>query len=267
LLAIWGISESLRVAALFTVIEIAGLVLIVWVARSSFTELPAHLGQMFSFSAGAWQGIFIGAFLAFYAFIGFEDMVNVAEEVRQPARIFPLAIGLALLIATALYIAVALAAVLTLPPAVLADQDAPLAAVYQQSTGRDPHLISLIGMFAVINGALIQIIMASRLLYGLSRNGWLPARLGRVHSTTRTPVFATLLVTATVILLALFFPLERLAAGTSILVLMVFTLVNMALIRIKRKQKPGPGILAVPNWLPWLGVLLSLGLLMLQLVI
>ncbi len=264
LLALWGIKESLRVAALFTLIEIGGLLLIVWVAREGFDKLPDHLGEMLSLERGAWHGIFIGAFLAFYAYIGFEDMVNVAEEVRQPARTFPPAIGLALLVATVLYILVATVAVLTIPPAALATKEAPLAAVYQQSTGQTPHLISFIGMFAVVNGALIQIIMASRLLYGLSRNGWLPDLFGRVHPLTRTPVNATLLVTITIILMALVFPLERLAAGTSALVLMVFTLVNMALIRIKRKQRAAPEILVVPGWFPWVGWVLSLGLLIFQ---
>ncbi len=266
LLAFWGIKESLHVAAVFTLVEIGGLLLIVWLARGSFGTLPEHLGEMFPLRREAWQGVFIGAFLAFYAYIGFEDMVNVAEEVYQPARNFPLAIGLALLVATVLYISVATVAVLTIPPTMLATKEAPLAAVYQLSTGKTPHLISFIGMFAVVNGALIQIIMASRILYGLSCNGWLPGWFGRVHPLTQTPANATYLVTTVVILMALAFPLEKLAAGTSTLVLMVFTLVNIALIRIKQKRKAVPGILLVPDWLPWMGWVLSLGLLAFQVV-
>jgi len=131
-----------------------------------------------------WQGILFGAFLAFYAFVGFEDMVNVAEEVRNPVRNVPLAILIALGVTTLLYAAVSLTAVLTVAPQQLAASDAPLATVYQQATGRKPVALSIISIFAVVNGALIQIIMGSRILYGMSRQGWLPALFGRVWQDT-----------------------------------------------------------------------------------
>ena len=121
----------------------------------------------------------LGAFLAFYAFIGFEDMVNVAEEVKEPRRILPLAILITIGISTLLYLLVALVAVLALPPAELAQSRAPLALLYERATGSAPTLISLISMFAVVNGALIQIIMASRVLYGMSREGWLHGAFGQ----------------------------------------------------------------------------------------
>ena len=127
-----------------------------------------------------------GAFLAFFAFIGFEDMVNIAEEVKHPQRTIPRGIVFAFLVSTVLYVLVTVVAIATIPPAVLATSDAPLADVYTLATGRPAVFISLIGLVAVINGALIQIIMASRIFYGMSCNGWLPAFLGKVSPRTHT---------------------------------------------------------------------------------
>ena len=115
------------------------------------------------------------AFSRFFAFIGFEDMVNVAEEVKNPQRTMPLGIMLAFIIATILYVLIVLVALMTIEPAALGASEAPLADVYFAATGEKATFISLIGLIAVINGGLIQIIMASRIFFGMSRNGWLPA--------------------------------------------------------------------------------------------
>lgn len=135
---------------------------------------------------------------------------------------------------------VAIIAVLAVPIEQLASSDAPLAVIYQQSTGNKPVIISLIGMFAITNGILIQIIMASRILYGMSKEGWLPSILGRVHPWTRTPIISSTLVAAIILLLAISLPLESLAKATSYIVLIVFTMVNMALIQIKRRDPRPP---------------------------
>jgi amino acid transporter len=192
-------------------------------------------------------------------------MVNVAEEVRQPRRNLPRAILLALAITTLLYAAVSLTAVLTVPPQQLSASDAPLAAVYEQATGTRPLVLSVISMFAVVNGALIQIIMGSRILYGMSRQGWLPAPLGSVWERTRTPVVATVATAAAVLVLALWLPLETLARATSFLVLIVFSLVNLSLLRIKRRHPHPPGVRTFPAWVPALGILTSISLLLFQL--
>jgi len=184
--AIWGIVESVSIAALVTLIELLGLGLVLAVAGDSLFSIPERLPELIPpMDPVIWQGILFGAFLAFYAFVGFEDMVNVAEEVRNPVRNVPLAILLALGITTLLYAAVSLTAVLTVPPEQLAVSDAPLAMVYQQATGREPIALGIIGIFAVVNGALIQIIMGSRILYGMSRQGWLPTVLGWSHWPNR----------------------------------------------------------------------------------
>jgi amino acid transporter len=263
--AVWGIVESVSIAALVTVVEILGLGLVLAAGGHILLELPQHAQELVPpADPRVWQGILAGAFLAFYAFVGFEDMVNVAEEVRQPRRNLPRAILLALGFTTLLYAAVTLTAVLTVSPQQLAASDAPLAAVYQQATGTRPVLLSVISMFAVVNGALIQIIMGSRILYGMSRQGWLPAPLGSVWKRTRTPVVATAATAAVVLALALWLPLETLARATSFLVLIVFSLVNLSLLRIKRRHPHPPGVRTFPAWIPALGILTSVSLLLVQ---
>jgi amino acid transporter len=265
-LAAWGIVESVGFAALLAIVEIAGLGLVLVVAGGSVHSLPERLPALLpSGDIIAWQGIMIGAFLAFYAFIGFEDMVNVAEEVKEPARNLPLAILLALFVTTLLYAAVTLVAVLSVPPERLAASEAPLAEVYQQVTGRRPVVLSVISILAVINGALIQIIMGSRILYGMSQQGWLPKALSKVQGRTRTPIIATAVTTGAIWILALWLPLVTLAQATSFLVLGVFCLVNLSLWRIKQRDPHPKGIRVFPRWVPLFGLGASLGLILLQL--
>lgn len=253
-LAAWGISQSTRVAMLITLAEIAGLLLILWVARpDTATALQTVERLALPVEGKDVQGIFVGAFLAFYAFLGFEDMVNVAEEVKQPERNLPRAILLALGIATLLYFAVAFVAASAATPAQLAAADAPLAFLYRQATGAEPVLITALGLVAVINGALIQIIMVSRVCYGMGRRGWAPAWLARVHPATRTPVRATLLVSALVIVMALWLPLESLARATSYCILLVFVLVNLALWRIRQRSVDPYRGFRVWRWVPVAG--------------
>ena len=257
-IAAWGIAESVRLAALITVIEIGGLLLILYVAAPAMIAVePSWPDIKPVLSGNTWNGIFLGSFLAFYAFIGFEDIVNVAEEVRQPERNLPRAILLALLAATLLYFLVALAAVISAPEEQLAASDAPLAWLYQHLTDREPVAITLISMLAVINGALIQIIMASRVCYGMARRRWLPAVFGRVNAATRTPLLATLIVSLLVLLMALWLPIGTLAKSTSYFLLLVFALVNLSLWRLKRRSVAPQGIIAIPLWIPVAGCVSS----------
>jgi amino acid transporter len=263
--AAWGIAESMWTAAVLTLFEVVGLVLVVGVAAPDPGVMASRLTEIApQASLETWQGIALAAFLAFYAFLGFEDMVNVAEEVRAPERTMPLAILIALGVATALYGVVVLVAVLAVPPEALAASDAPLALVYETATGRRPVLIAWIGGLAVMNGALVQMIMGARMLYGMSRRHWLPESLGRVHPRTRTPLRATALVTGLVLALALWVPLVGLAGATSTLVLVVFSLVNAALIRLKRRTPAPAGVRPWPAWVPWAGLLSTSGLLAAQ---
>ena len=263
--AIWGIVESVSIAALVTLVELLGLGLVLAVAGGNLSTIPERLPELIPpMDPVIWQGILFGAFLAFYAFVGFEDMVNVAEEVRNPVRNVPLAILIALGVTTLLYAAVSLTAVLTVAPQQLAASDAPLATVYQQATGRKPVALSIISIFAVVNGALIQIIMGSRILYGMSRQGWLPALFGRVWRKTQTPVAATIATAGGVLVLALWLPLVTLAKSTSFLVLVIFSLMNLSLLRIKWRDPHPEGLRVIPQWIPAGGVVASLGLLLFQ---
>jgi amino acid transporter len=205
----------------------------------------------------AWQGVLGGTFLAFFAFIGFEDMVNIAEEVKHPRRTIPRGIIIAFIVSTVLYVLVTVVAMATIPPATLAASEAPLADVYTFATGRPAVLISLIGLVAVINGALIQIIMASRIFYGMSCNGWLPVFLGKVSQRTHTPVRATLVAGALTMVLALVLPLISLAKITSAMVLGVFVVINLSLLRIKRREPAPSDVRSLPMAVPLIGALAS----------
>ncbi|HID49970.1 MAG TPA: amino acid permease [Chromatiales bacterium] len=264
-IAAWGISQSVVLAALLTVVEIGGLLLILWVARGSLADLPARWPELVPpLDIPVWHGIVLGSVIAFYAFIGFEDIVNVAEEVHDPSRNLPRAILLALVVTTLAYLVVALAAILTLPPSQLAQTDAPLAMLYTHLTGQAPLVITVISLLSVLNGALIQIIKSSRVLYGMSRQGWLPAILARVHPVTRTPLVATVLVTGIVLLFGLWLPLLSLARLTSFLTLIVFSLINLALWQVKRRDPRPAGIRPIPLWVPVAGFLASGGLVIYQ---
>ncbi len=264
LLMVWGIAESATAAMLLTLLEIFGLLLVIgagqdtlWQAQLDWTQLlqPAD--------ASAWIGIGLGAFLAFFAFLGFEDMVNVAEEVKNPQRTLPAAILLALVVSTLLYTLVALVAVVTLDQQTLATSKAPLVDVLAATSNINPQIISVIGMFAVVNGALVMMIMSSRVLFGMARKGWIWPVLARLSARTRTPVITSWLVVFIILNLALWLPLESLARATSYIILIVFSLCHAALVLIKLRQpQPPSGVFTNPLWVPVIGCMASLGLLL-----
>jgi len=219
---------------------------------------PPGLGD-----GAGWLALIGAAVIAFYAFLGFEDMVNVAEEIHDVQRNLPLAIIATLVLTTVIYAAVATVATLVLPPAELAASGAPLAAVYVAATGGSPALIGAISVIALLNGALVQIVMAARIFYGLARQDALPAAFGRVHPRRHTPVVATVVAAGAVLVLvlALLFPLADLARATALVTLAVFAVVNLSLVRIKRRHGPAPGAPDYPIWLPAAGAAISAGVL------
>jgi len=266
-IAIWGISQSIAVTALLTLIETFGLSMIIYVGFDHITWDSSTLESfMPPLEMPVVNSIILGAFLAFYAFIGFEDMVNIAEEVKDPTRTMPRAIITTLIIATVFYIIIALVSISVLPVNELANSSAPLAKVYETATHSNATLLSAIAMFAVINGALIQIIMVSRIFYGMSTQGWLPIFLGTVSSKTNTPINATIFAGLIVFILAMALPLLTLAQSTSFLIFIIFTLVNIALIRIKRSAPHPEGIKTYPMIIPIIAIMMNLILLTFQLV-
>lgn len=269
LIAAWGIGESVALAAVVTVVEVGGLLLIIGTGMIELPVVMSALPKVVDVSGWSeWPAIVSGAVLAFFAFVGFEDIVNVAEEAKDPVRTVPRATIITLVVSSSLYFLVALVAVATVPLDQLGESDAPLALVFETTTGRSADIIILIAVFAVLNGVMIQIIMSSRILYGIAREGWIPNVFAYVHPVTRTPVVATAAVAIVVMLLALTLPIVRLAALTSYLVLIVFTFVNLALIRIKlRDPMPASGDhMTVGLWVPVTGAVASLGILIFDVV-
>ena len=197
-----------------------------------------------------------GRIAGVFCFVGFEDLVNIAEETKRPAVTLPWAIFLTLGITTLLYVLVSAVAVLMVPIDALAQSKAPLSLVFERVAKMPPGLISAIAVIATLNGIVVQMIMASRVLYGLARQGHIPTAFGRVHPLTRTPVFATVVVVGVILALALLFPMERLAEMTARFTLVVFALVNAALVLIKWRGEPAPvEAFVVWSWVPILGVL------------
>lgn len=251
-LAIKGINESALVAGIFTLVEIAGLLLVIVVGHKTLGNISAH--QLLGVDpAVGWAGVMSGAFLAFYAFIGFEDMVNIAEETKKPQRTMPLAILISLVLSTILYLLVAVVAVNAVPPARLAQSTAPLLLVLNGGTAA--LFLTIIGISAAINGIIVQVIMGSRILFGLSRRGWLDAHLAEVDAATHTPLLATGLLVGLMIIACAALPLVSLARLTSLIVLLIFTLVNIALIVIKRRHPNHKGLITVPTAIPYMGTI------------
>ncbi len=209
-----------------------------------------------------------GASLVFYAFIGFEDLANLSEEVRHPERNIPLAICFAITITTVIYCIIALVAVSVIPPRALAASSSPLLDVVRQAAPGFPlWVFSIIPAVAAFNTALMNLLMTSRLLYGMSRQQipLLPPALAYIHPVWRTPIVSVLVSTGVIIVLIVSFrDIKTLASGASTFLLTVFILLHFALIRVKRNPSFPPAPFAIPGLVPLLGVATCFGLLFRQ---
>lgn len=257
-LVIWGILKSLLVTAILTLVEIGGLLVIIAYAPADPLTMALNVSEKApAFDLAVLSGLSASILLAFFAFIGFEDMVNVVEEVKQPSRTMPLAIGLTLTLTVILYVWIALIAMSAVSPAELGGSDAPLGTIFARLSGQGSELFSLVAVFAVVNGVIIQLIMSSRVVYGMAQLGQLPGFLGTVSGTTRTPITATLAVTLVVFLLGMTFSLRDLAQTTSAFTLAAFALVNLSLFRLKKGTPRVPGTFTVPRVIPLIGFITS----------
>lgn len=255
LVACWGILESVLLASLFTLIEAGGLVLIVVSAMIKGLPFAAVLLTPPPFDTTILSGVAFASLLAFFAFIGFEDLANVVEEAKVPHRDIPRAMALTLVVSTLLYVAVAAVAVSAVPVAELAASKAPLSLVFSAIAGVSPATIGIIAIVATLNTILAQMTMAARVIYGMARQGDLPRVAGHVHARTATPILATAIVALTTIALALLVPFLRLAELTSLATLLVFALVNLSLLRLRHRcvHTPGPHV-RVPLVVPVIGL-------------
>ncbi|MEP9386749.1 APC family permease [Mesorhizobium sp. KR9-304] len=250
--AAWGILESVLLASLFTVIEVGGLVAII--AAGIYADVPATISLQPPLEIEALSGIAYASLLAFFAFIGFEDLANAVEEAKVPHRDIPRAMVLTLIISTFLYIAVAATAVGAVSVERLSTAPAPLSLVFRELAGISPMTISAIAIVATLNTILAQMTMAARVIYGMARGGDLPRAAGHVNPRTGTPLLATCLVAVVVIALALSVPFEWLAESTSLATLSVFGLINLALLTIHvQRANVHRHHLRVPIWVPAAG--------------
>lgn len=267
LLASWGIAESTKIFALHAIIEIGGLLAILWFGRAELSHSLQNAKTMFDISAVGFGGLMSGVFLAFYAYIGIEDMVHLSEETKKTRYTMPLAIILAVVISTVLYFFITVVSINSIPISELQNSNAPLSLVFSKITSSPVWIITVIALTASAGGVLAHIISGSRLLYGMAEAGWIHKRLAIVHESRKTPSYAIALVVVLSAVLAFFVDLTTLATITSFMILTVFLLVNVALGFLKlRKVKSKQSRLTVPFIVPALGTLSCLVLLALQII-
>ena len=254
-----GIRESMWVNVLCTLVEASGLILVVAVGLSYWGSVDLLEMPPAAVDQGEWLILMQGAVLTFFAFIGFEDTLNVAEECRDPQRTIPLGLVLAMSMAAVLYIAIAVTAVSVVPWAELAAAPGPITEVVRRAAPLIPPIVFTgITLFAVANTALVNYVTASRLIYGMAHQGLLPLRFGDVHAERRTPHVAILALFLVAMPLALFGTIAELAAATVLLLLLVFAVVNAALFVLKRRPGEKRGYFEIPLAVPALGALVCL---------
>lgn len=255
IIGILGWFRSLILSGIMTVVEVFGLLFVIWVLQDNIIIEQWQISDFIPLAdRELLSGIALGAFIAFYAFIGFEEIVNVADQIQVPERTMPLAIILSFSIAGVLYMLVAFVSTMGVPLSELSSSLAPLSHVVKLQ-GYNPILITVISCIAVINGMLAQIIMASRMLGSMSTK--------MSDDRFAIPVRATALVALAIIILALALPLMTLAKATSFIILFVFGMVNLSLVRINRREKQGKIRVLIPT----VGAALCLGLILAEILL
>lgn len=251
-----GVAESVRLNVVLTTIELSGLVLIIVIGAIALARGMGDAGNAFRFQPeGTPVSLVIsGAALAFFALVGFEDSVNMAEETTDPTRTFPRALFTGIAITGVVYMLVAFVATALVPLETLARSTGPLLEVVRVGAAWFPLAVfSFIALFAVSNSALINMMMASRLVYGMAREGIIPGALGLVHPLRQTPWVAIVFTSVLAIGLASYGGVENLGGTTALLLLCVFALVNAAVL-VLRRHKVEHEHYRAPTIFPVLGV-------------
>ncbi|CDZ27417.1 APC family permease [Neorhizobium galegae] len=255
-----GVGESVKMNVLLTVVELTGLLIIIGIGLWAIAGGQGDVSRAWTFAApnngGVFWPVIAATTLAFFAMVGFEDSVNMAEECKEPSRMFPRVLLTGLAITGLIYVLVAISAITLVPASELGQGETPLLKVVQAGAPGFPiGIFAVITMFAVANSALINMMMASRLIYGMSREGVLPQVLGKVHSGRRTPYIAigfTSLLAVALILFAGGVP--ALGGTTALLLLCVFAIVNIAVL-VLRKDTVDHKHFRTPTILPVLGAI------------
>jgi len=252
-----GVSESVKTNVVLTVVELTGLLIIIAIGVAAVIGGDGEPARLTEFRSGETTlGLITGgAALAFFAFVGFEDSVNMAEEVREPNRAYPRALFGGVVFTGVIYLLVALTSSLLVPVSVLSESTGPLLEVVRVGAPDFPlELFSLFALFAVSNSALINMLMASRLVYGLAHQRIIPRPFGQVLAQRRTPALAIGFITLLALGLVVTGDIADLGGTTSLLLLCVFTVVNVAVLVLRRNPVEHPHFRA-PTALPVLGAL------------
>lgn len=255
-----GVGESVKANVILTCVELTGLLIIILIGLWAIGTGQGDVSRALTFEPAGDRGIFWSVIaattLAFFAMVGFEDSVNMAEETKNPSKIFPKVLLTALFIAALVYVLVSVAAITLVPAAELGEGEAPLLKVVAAGAPGFPlSVFGVITMFAVANSALINMLMASRLVYGMSREGVVPRILGKVHRGRRTPYVAIAFTSLLAFGLITFVgAIPALGGTTALLLLGVFTIVNVAVL-VLRKDKVDHTHFRTPTTLAVFGVL------------
>ena len=225
-----GIRESAWTNTIFTIIEASGLILIIIIGFTFANPEPVNYYE----SPSGFSGIVIAFVLIFFAFIGFEDMANIAEEVKKPKKTLPKAIILSVVIAGILYVLVSLAVVRVVNWEELANSSAPIALVAERGLGAEAHiLLSSIALFAITNTVLITLVAGSRIFYGMAKEKVFPAIIGKIHLKTKTPWVAVIVILITSMAFTLIGDIVIVANITVFAIVITFAAVNLAVIVLR----------------------------------
>jgi APA family basic amino acid/polyamine antiporter len=255
-----GVGESVKANVVLTLVELSGLLIIIMIGLWAIGLGQGDVSRVMQFKTAtdgsAFWPVIAATTLAFFAMVGFEDSVNMAEECEDPTRIFPKVLLAGLLITGVIYVLVSISAITLVAPEQLGEGETPLLKVVQAGAPSFPvEIFGFITMFAVANSALINMLMASRLVYGMSRERVLPTVLGKVHPARRTPYiaigFTTLLAFGLITFVG---EVPALGGTTALLLLCVFTVVNIAVL-VLRRDRVDHQHFHTPTILPILGAL------------
>jgi amino acid transporter len=255
-----GVGESVKMNVVLTCVELTGLLIIIFIGLWAIGGGKGDVSRVMEFKTTGGGSIFwpviAATTLAFFAMVGFEDSVNMCEETKDPINTFPKILLAGLFITGTIYVLVSISSITLVPPDQLGEGEAPLLKVVQAGAPNFPlWIFGFITMFAVANSALINMLMASRLVYGMSREHVLPTVLGKVHASRRTPYiaigFTTLLAFGLITFVG---AVPALGGTTALLLLCVFTVVNIAVLVLRRDPVEHKHF-RTPTFLPVLGAL------------
>jgi amino acid transporter len=258
-----GISESIKANFVMSLLELSGLLIILVIGAIMLFTGQVDLSRPFEFSGdrSPVAALLAGATLAFFALIGFENTANVAEETKNPSKAYPRALFGGLIAAGLLYMLVSFTASMVVPLDTLANSTGPLLEVVKAGPLPIPGWVfSFIALAAVTNTALLAHIMVSRVLYGIAKENIVPGIFAKVHSERQTPWVAIIFATAIILVMITTADLARLADTTVLFILIVFILVHLSLLRLRRDKVDHEHFKA-PIMMPYLGIIAAVILL------